>query len=339
MIDSKPTVRINFINGLSFQDSAPDILGELLKEYQLVHDSENPQVVVYGPYGNQVPQGNFIRVGYYCENFTPDMEVCEYGFGVPYESEINHPRYRRIDFQACDPRNLLKESGFAEKAMSQHTHFCNFLFGNSIAYREKFYDQLCKYKRPDSPGRSRNNMPALPTDGKLSRSDSKRAFIRKYKFTIAFENYTYPGYHTEKIIEPMEEGSMPVYIGNPDIAQFYNSDSFLNARLYLPDGRDSYTLFLEKHSQANYRDWRPSMFNTPVDRIRRKLRKTGRHLKLQHEFRFGFEQLIEEIIRLDRDDDAYFKKINQPWLINNQLPDRSRFFGQWRQIFEEAQQY
>jgi hypothetical protein len=338
MTENKPKVRINFVNGLSFQDSAPEILGELLQEYNLIHDTDNPQVVVYGPYGNNVPEGDFIRVGYYCENFTPDLEVCDYAFGIPYESEMCHPRYRRIDFHGLDPRVLLKSDDFAANAISHHTHFCNFLYANPTPYREKFFDELSKYKKPDAPGRSRNNMQPLSTDANLNLFDSKRRFIKKYKFTIAFENYTYPGYHTEKIIDPMIAGSMPVYLGNPDIELFFNSDSFIDGRKFLRNGRDSLTLFLEKQSQPDYKDFRPSLFKSPTNHLKRKLKKIGRQFKLKYEFRFGFEPLIEEIIRLDRDEDAYYQKLCQPWFINNQLPDRSRFFGQWKQIFEAAQQ-
>src|SRR5207249_8371440 len=45
----------------------------------------------------------------------------------------------------------------------------------------------------------------------------KRAFISQYKFTIAFENSSYPGYHTEKILDPMMVDSLPIYWGNPCI--------------------------------------------------------------------------------------------------------------------------
>jgi hypothetical protein len=65
----KPKVRIHFTNGLSFLDSPKEILGDLVKEYDLIEDSQSPSVVVFGPYGNNVPKGKFIRVGYFCENF------------------------------------------------------------------------------------------------------------------------------------------------------------------------------------------------------------------------------------------------------------------------------
>jgi hypothetical protein len=56
----------------------------------------------------------------------------------------------------------------------------------------------------------------------------KPAFIRDYKFTIAFENSAHPGYTTEKIVEPMWSQSLPIYWGNPLIHLDFNTRSFLS---------------------------------------------------------------------------------------------------------------
>jgi len=332
----KPKVRIHFTNGLSFLDSPKEILGDLVKEYDLIEDSQSPSVVVFGPYGNNVPKGKFIRVGYFCENFIPDMNACEYGFGVPYEEEINHPKYRRIDFHGFNPGSLIKNEQFAENARNNHIHFCNFLYGNKVPYREEFFRELSKYKKVDAPGKSMNNMPSLQSDSELSIWESKRRYIQQYKFTIAFENYTYPGYFTEKILDPMLAGSMPIYIGNPLIQHHFNTESFIHGRDWIKDGRDKITLAMENIAQPNYKDWRPGIFNSPADKIRRKLKIWGRQYKLSREFRFGYKKLIEEIIHLDQDDTSYYSKLAKPWLLNNQVPDRSRFLNQWRTILNEA---
>lgn len=335
---SRPKVHIHFTNGLSFLDSPKEILGDLLKEFELIEDKQSPSVVVFGPYGNNVPKGNFIRVGYFCENFIPDMNACEYGFGVPYEKEINHPKYRRIDFHGFDPESLIKNEKFAENAQKNHTRFCNFLYGNKVPYREEFFRELSKYKKVDAPGKSMNNMPSLQSDSELGIWDSKRRYIQQYKFTIAFENYTYPGYFTEKILDPMLAGSMPIYIGNPLIQDHFNTESFINGREWIEDGRDEITLAIENIAQPNYKDWRPGIFNSPADKIRRKFKIWGRQYKLNREFRFGYKKLIEEIIHLDQDDTTYYSKLAKPWLRNNQIPDRSRFLDQWRTILNEAKE-
>lgn len=336
MSNNRPRIRIEFTNGLSFQDSPREILGPLLEEYELVHDPVNPAVMVFGPYGNNVPQGNYIRVGYFCENFRPDMSACDYGFGVPYSEEVNHPNYRRIDFHGFEPERLIKTSEFADRAMEGHTHFCNFLYANRVPYREEFFRELSKYKKVDAPGKSMNNMPRLSSDKDQNFWESKRNFIRQYKFTIAFENYTYPGYFTEKLLDPMLAGSMPIYIGNPEIGKHFNTESFIHGRDFIEDSRDRTTLRLEAWSQPDYQDWRPQIFNSFPEKVKRKLKIWGRRAKLSHEFRNGYRRLIEEIIRLDQDPDAYRRKMQQPWLIRNTPPDRSPFMNQWRKILDSA---
>ena len=42
----------------------------------------------------------------------------------------------------------------------------------------------------------------------------------RYKFTLAFENTVTPDYVTEKLYEPLIAGSVPVYRGAPNVADF-----------------------------------------------------------------------------------------------------------------------
>jgi hypothetical protein len=61
------------------------------------------------------------------------------------------------------------------------------------------------------------------------RVGDKQAFLRDYKFTIAFENESYPGYTTEKIVEPMLSDSIPIYWGDPLVGRDFDTRSFLSA--------------------------------------------------------------------------------------------------------------
>jgi hypothetical protein len=72
----------------------------------------------------------------------------------------------------------------------------------------------------DSGGRYINNIGG-PIENKME-------FISQYKFSIAFENKSQDGYTTEKLVEPMFCGSMPVYWGNKKVALDFNPASFIN---------------------------------------------------------------------------------------------------------------
>jgi hypothetical protein len=79
---------------------------------------------------------------------------------------------------------------------------------------------LSKYKRVDSGGRLYNNLDGPVTD--------KLALVKASKFTIAFENDSRPGYTTEKLSQPMEALSVPIYWGNPLVHLDFNPRSFIN---------------------------------------------------------------------------------------------------------------
>ena len=60
--------------------------------------------------------------------------------------------------------------------------------------------------------------------------EDKLEFIKDYKFVIAFENSSFPGYTTEKLIEPFLSDSIPVYWGNPVVGKDFNTNSFINIK-------------------------------------------------------------------------------------------------------------
>jgi hypothetical protein len=105
--------------------------------------------------------------------------------------------------------------------MAQERKFCNFVYSNPRAQRRvTFFKKLSARKNVDSGGGMCNNLGRVVTD--------KLAFLQHYKFTIAFENQSAPGYTTEKIFEPMVANSIPIYWGNPFIAQEFNPQSIIN---------------------------------------------------------------------------------------------------------------
>lgn len=60
----------------------------------------------------------------------------------------------------------------------------------------------------------------------------KLGTIRNYKFALCFENGAYPGYVTEKIVDCLVAGVIPVYLGAPDIVRFVPSRLFIDGRQF-----------------------------------------------------------------------------------------------------------
>jgi len=86
--------------------------------------------------------------------------------------------------------------------------------------RLQLVKQLMNYIKIDSYGKCMHNKDPISDDIGKSNSETKMNIIRKYKFTLAFENSFYRDYVTEKFFEPLVEGSVPVYYGAPNIDEF-----------------------------------------------------------------------------------------------------------------------
>lgn len=73
-----------------------------------------------------------------------------------------------------------------------------------------------------SHGRCANNMP----------NTDKDSLLPKIKFSLAFENSIEPDYVTEKYLQALNFGAVPVVIGAPNIQDFAPSD---NSIIHIPD--------------------------------------------------------------------------------------------------------
>lgn len=87
-------------------------------------------------------------------------------------------------------------------------------------------DAVNEYKPVAFGGPYRNNIGG-PVD-----EDGKIAFVAKYKFNLALENSSLPGYITEKIVEPFAAPTVPIYWGAPDVDNDFNPESFINVSNY-----------------------------------------------------------------------------------------------------------
>ncbi|HVW15749.1 MAG TPA: glycosyltransferase family 10 [Mucilaginibacter sp.] len=336
----KQLIKVRFQNGLSldtFKKDVFDIYG--LSEVCEFEESTRPDFIIFGPYGIDIPKpGEYIRIGYFCENIIPDLSICDWAFGVMPEEKISDPRYRRIQWHGLKPQQLIKPAGYNAAAILENKkHFCNFLYSHPVAYREEFFRQLSKYKRVNAPGKSMNNMPGIDERYAGTVWERKRQFLGEYKFTIAFENYVYPGYQTEKLYDAMQANSLPVYCGDPLIGQVFNTKSFINAPDYITTKHSGLVNWLEHNSQLSFHDILPMYYKGPLHRIRRKLKSIGRQLKMKYQFgKLDFTPLIDRIIELDKDDSKYVETLQQPWFNNNIPPAGASLKEHWLKIFSKA---
>jgi hypothetical protein len=234
----KKTIRIataRFWAGATATNIIETLLPDL-KPYFEFEVSTSPDVVLYGPYTGAMPQGRYIKVFIGCENVRPIMSECDWAIGVHHEEHVRHPRYMRFQRWGDDSHFIQTARNWPDIRKSK-TRFCAFLYANMVPYREAFFRALSTYKPIDAPGRSMNNMAGIdPVPGTFD-WQAKVEFLRAYKFVIAFENGSSPGYNTEKLTHAIEADSVPIYWGDPEIGRSFNVARFINAHDYLPRPR------------------------------------------------------------------------------------------------------
>lgn len=218
----KKKIKIDFSDFWGGFDKTDNYFYNLLKEEFDVEISSNPDYLFFSLFGNQHQNYKCVKIFYTGENIAPPLGYCQYSFSFDYLDDSRN--YRLPHYLLYDGYYELVRPKVIEESMSTRK-FCNFVASNGDCQeRNKFVQQLSKYKNVDCGGRWMNNIGGPVSD--------KRKFQSEYKFSIAFENNAYrpqhPGYTTEKIMEPMTVNSIPIYWGNPNINLEFNTKSFIN---------------------------------------------------------------------------------------------------------------
>lgn len=119
---------------------------------------------------------------------------------------------------------------------------------------------LMKVLGVHSYGRMIPNMPSRDDYGHRFKLDT----ISRYKFTIAFENAIAADYVTEKFYDPLIAGSVPVYLGAPNVSDFAPGENcFINTSEWDdPESLARYLLELSRDDElyAGYFGWKNKPF-------------------------------------------------------------------------------
>ncbi len=216
----KPRIKLGFCDFYRGWNPQDNYFTRLLAPHYELEFSDQPDFLIYSCFGTEHRRHRCTRIFFTGENVRPDFEVADFAFTFDY---LGHPDHYRLPLYAFyfEPQQLVKTDLDAERVLAGKTGFCNFVYSNPrCKTRIRFFEQLSKYRQVDAGGKLLNNIGGPVSD--------KRAFVSKYKFTIAFENGSQPGYTTEKVAEPMLLNSLPIYWGNPLVHRDFNPRSFVN---------------------------------------------------------------------------------------------------------------
>ena len=113
------------------------------------------------------------------------------------------------------------------------------------------------------------------------RCDDKHDVLSKYKFAICFENMSSPGYVTEKIIDCIAGGVIPIYLGAPDISFFVPDDLFIDLRGF-----------------KNYEDLFTYLNEMTAERAMEIVMKGQIFLKSANGKKFSFESFAKNVLQI-----------------------------------------
>ncbi len=222
--DSRRPIRIKFVGFWDSFDTRDNFFTRLLALRYRLEICDDPDYVIYAYVGRRRKEFlayDCVRIFYTGENLAPDWHACDWAFTFEHSS---HPRHFRLPHWPfyVDPERLVKPAGYDPAAvLAAKTKFCAFVVSNPLCrVRNEFFRRLSRYKPVDSGGKVMNTLGHRVAD--------KQAFLADYKFTIAFENESHPGYTTEKIVEPMLVDSIPIYWGDPLVGRDFDTRSFLS---------------------------------------------------------------------------------------------------------------
>jgi alpha(1,3/1,4) fucosyltransferase len=225
-MSSKPPVYIDFCDFGRQMPKTDNFFTRILEKKYEVKIADKPDLLFHSHDGNVHRLYTCRKVFHTVETYKPDFSISDYAFTF---HEMDDPHNLRLPNYAArvDAANLIKGEGEPETVAAEKKRFCCFFTSYANAktrVRINFFQQLSRYKKVDSAGKWNNNIGcSVPND-----PTSKTAFLRQYKFYLAFENESLPGYTSEKIAEAMAARCLPIYWGNPKVDLDFNPKSFLN---------------------------------------------------------------------------------------------------------------
>lgn len=189
----------------------------------VVGQEDDPDLLIYGDWGTRHRAFRGRKIYWTGENMLPDFDQCDFAMTSAFLP--NEPRHLRVPTWRHfidEPSRLVSHRGSEPSEAGPRPEFCGQVVSNPKSpLRNRMFRRLNRRRRVNSGGRAFN------TTG--SRVRDKAEFLRRHRFCLAFENSSSPGYTTEKLLDALLAGCIPIYWGNPDVGTDFNPRRFVNA--------------------------------------------------------------------------------------------------------------
>lgn len=243
------SIKLKFVDHYKSFVPETDRIFVFLNQYFSVELSEDPDFIIYSSWGSEHLKYDCPKIFYTGENHRPNFFLCDYALGFDF---VDRPNYLRVPLYSIlwyyDFKKLLFPAFRDLIDSNPKSKFCCFISSNLGAkVRNDFFKKLSSYKQVDSGGVVFNNVGRLVPD--------KIEFMRPYKFCIAYENSSFPGYVTEKIMDCFYANCIPIYWGSPSVSRDFNPRRILNGLDFKSDNELIDRIkFLNENEEA-YRDF------------------------------------------------------------------------------------
>jgi hypothetical protein len=254
----KERLKINFVDFWPNFFKTDNYFYHLLStEFDVLIDENEPDILFHSvSYSNEQNHRKYdnkktVKVFYTGENQRPNYDETHFSFSFDF-SPLDEDRNYRLplwalylnwfdvpDNEERDQSYLHPLDDFLDKKIDPDEirktkkNFCAFISSVPKGKRVDFVPKLHQYKPVACGGKLLNNIGGVIS----GRGDQKwkMKFLESFKFNVSFENTSYPGYVTEKIIQPMFSNAIPIYWGSLNVVNDFNNKSFVNWHDYEDD--------------------------------------------------------------------------------------------------------
>lgn len=228
-------LKIGFID--TYDNAKKMFMDIFSRYYDVTRNDAEPDYLIFGDpnFGeNHYQFRNCKKILFTGENYRPTYYAYDYAITFDHENSSKHyrlPLYvaemlgATYDHVSDDYFYLINKKIDVEAEYAKKLEFCSYVQTNPRCEpRNMFVDMLSKHKTVNCGGPHKNNIGhILPRELKY-----KLDFLNKHKFNIAFENGSYPGYVTEKLLNAFYANTIPIYWGSHTVHRDFNTKAFIN---------------------------------------------------------------------------------------------------------------
>lgn len=242
MSRSKPVLSVSFHNFWAGFDARTSLAGQfflraLAERYAVTVERAGRDLQISSIFGRELlpktAAGRPLRIWWTGEPRDPYAQIYDLYFGFRPNTPLLGSSWYRLPFWVLSvdwwDKASVSHVGrlLGPRVPSERAQFCNFIYSKDASIRAEFFLRLNEVRPVGSFGSVLNNKGALPKSW-----EAKMAVLRESMFTIAFENCMAAGYVTEKLVQPLLAGSIPIYWGASEALSDFNPDAFIAAEKF-----------------------------------------------------------------------------------------------------------